>query len=353
MILSFVLRKAIPSATVLRSERFRAERKTRSSLSTPKSNCMDEKGVSYTMSLGSNGAESVERQTSALNQPSAQQIEGTLFLQDPTQIALLSTPTTQPFRLRDLPEELQRQCVRYCLPSKWCFRVSGPIRRITSHPSFSQVCQLHYDPLIPSSLYLVDKRMSSQVHSALVRNFQGEIHFDDCFMYEAFRPFRQKWRTGLEPLEPFRHLITILHVDMTYCRSFQGFDLRPAGILANLRTLVAHVESRLYEGSLYGWGDAHHLISVISNESLVGFVRPVHDWLKQGGSRTPMEQLWQVGVNILFEMKIIMGYGEMEIAFYGVFWLRQNEDIVLLGKHPVKEWLESSKLRRSVYDRAV
>lgn len=267
---------------------------------------------------------------------------------------LVMTPS---FRLRDLPEELQRHCIGFCLPQEWHIRASLPMRIACPETGNSYIYGLRHVPPIPARLYLVDKQTFHQAQAASLKSFTGELYLASVIDKAGWKTYSQ-YGLGQEMtsgrLDTYRNSITIVHVgSYQHVQGFGTFDSNLITVLPRLQMVVAHSEKRLHEESLYGWGDANHLISILADKPLIDFMQRESERRDIQKSDAAIEVIWNAGLKTLLEMKIIMGSGEMTVSFYCIFWLRKDEDVVVLGKYPVNEWLGSSTFRRSVYEKAV
>lgn len=261
------------------------------------------------------------------------------------------------FRLRDLPEELQRHCISFSLPSEWYIRASVPIRISSAAVVNPYIYGLRPDPPSPIHVHLVDKQTFLQARALSIQNFTGELYLANILDQRGFKTYSQyglgQTRTPGR-LDSFRDLITIVHIgSYSNVQDFRGLDPNLIGVLSKLDTVVAHSVKSLHEESLYGWGDANFMINMLSETTLIAFMQQKSEDLDVLKTTAAVEALWNAGIKTLLEMKVTMGSGEMMVSFYCIFQLHRNSEPTILGKHPVKEWELSSKFRKSIYEKAV
>lgn len=261
------------------------------------------------------------------------------------------------FRLRDLPEELQRHCISFCLPSEWHIRASGPMRIACDQGQNPYIYGLRRVPPIPPRLYLVDKHTYLQAQAVSLKCFTGELYLASVVDKAGFKTYSQ-YGLGQEVtsgrLDSFRKHITTVHTGCyKHVQDFDSFDENLLSVLPKLRTVVAHSEKSLHEKSLYGWGDATLLIRILSSDALIEFMQRTSEERDIDKSTEKVKLLWKADIRTILEMKMNMGSGEMMVSFYCIFLLQKDEDPIILGKYSVKEWLSSSKLRKSVYEKAI
>lgn len=216
---------------------------------------------------------------------------------------------------------------------------------------------LRHSPSVSARLYLVDKHTYLQAQAVSLKCFTGELYLASVSDRAGFKTYSQ-YGLGQETtsgrLDSFRNLITTVHTgSYRHIQDFGGFDRNLISVLPKLRTVVAHSEKSLHEESLYGWGDATLLINILSDTALIDFMQRESEARDIPKTTGAIGALWKAGLRTLLEMKVNMGSGEMTVSFYCIFLLREDENPVILGKHSVKEWSSSSKLRKSVYEMAI
>ena len=279
------------------------------------------------------------------------------------------------FRFRDLPEELQGQIIRLCIP-EWSVRLhKSPDHRCTrtenqnnlSHdPTLQQVSSycIQQFPRFEQPLFLVDKRMNelARAQTALafdgklwtryfVREYQVIIHdsdVDDCHC----QPPDVRRQAKADALQSVWRSITTVRGWMS---RFSNFDLDLLDILPNLQLVVAQDEQTLFEESIYGFGSEEFLTKHISEEALLKLLHRSLLTPDLPFRITMLRKLFQAKVRPILEIKVSVGASTTKFWFMCIFRLDAGPETdpiksTILARYSAQAWEKlDEQMKYSLY----